>query len=202
MSAKSAAGGVGLALLIATIARSLETHAIPEETFASVLAMTTLFYGQYPFRVRTRDFWVTEAEDTAKRVRGKDKSGRQWQVLLPAATHGLWKSAVNSDRTYYFEGYTGGAGMAPDTWILALSFDDQGRRVPFYVRTYAGYDSKGVADAVDLDGTGPELLQQDWVETSWTTDSRSGYHVISLSRQRGVYGIALTAAGLENLSAI
>jgi hypothetical protein len=77
--------------------------------------------------------------------------------------------------------------MAPATWVLALSFDEQGRPVPFYVMGNATYDSNGIDDVVDLDGTGPELLQQNWAETNWMPDARSGYYITTLYQQRGVY---------------
>jgi hypothetical protein len=90
-------------------------------------------------------------------------------------------------RTYFFAGYTGGAGMAPGSFIVAISFDGQGRPVPFYVTGYANYNRDGIRDLVDLDGNGPELIQQDWVETHSTPDTRAGYYVTTLYRQRGVY---------------
>jgi hypothetical protein len=146
-----------------------------------------LFYERATFNppVRTPDFLVTELENGSKLVRGRDKSGKPWQAVLPPATHGLWKTDVNGTRTYYFAGYTGGAGMAPDTWILTLSFDEQARPVPFYVLSYAAYDGNGINDLLNLDGTGPELLQQDWAETNPV--ERSGYYMTTLYQQRGLY---------------
>jgi len=73
------------------------------------------------------------------------------------------------------------------TWIFILSFDEKGRPVPFYISGYAAYDSKGIGDIVDLDGTGPELVQQNWAETNWMPDARSGYYITTLYQQRGVY---------------
>jgi hypothetical protein len=99
----------------------------------------------------------------------------------------LWETNSNGRRTYYFAGYTGGAGMAPPTWLLILSFDERGRPVPFYVVGRAQYDSRGIDDVLNLDGTGPELLQQDWVETNWMPDSPSGYYITTLYQQRGLY---------------
>jgi hypothetical protein len=77
--------------------------------------------------------------------------------------------------------------MAPDTWILVLSFDEQRRPVPFYVIGYAAYDSNGISDLLNLDGTGPELLQQNWEETDWMPGERSGYYITTLYQQRGIY---------------
>ena len=77
--------------------------------------------------------------------------------------------------------------MAPDTWIFILSFDEQGRPVPFWVRSYAAYDRDGIRDLLNLDGTGPELLQQSWAETHSMPDTRSGYYITTLYQQRGIY---------------
>jgi hypothetical protein len=77
--------------------------------------------------------------------------------------------------------------MAPGSWILVLSFDERGRPVPFYIKGYATVDSTGISDVLNLDGTGPELLQQDWEETHWMPDARSGYYVTTLYQQRGAY---------------
>lgn len=124
---------MALALLIAVTAPSLETQVIPASDLQKRVPMTTVFYQPASLNaaVRTSDFLVTMTDDGGKLARGRDKSGKQWQATLPAATHGLWKTDVNGIRTYYFAGYTGGAGMAPGTWILVLSFDGQGRPVPF-----------------------------------------------------------------------
>lgn len=152
--------------------------------------MTTVFYEHEPFSppVHAPDFLVTETDSGYKLVRGRDKSGKPWQAMLPATTHGIWKTSVNGIRTYYFAGYTGGAGMAPGVWILILSFDGQGRPVPFYVLSSGTtYDGAGISDLLNLDGTGPELLQQEWAETNWMPDGRSGYYITTLYQQRGLY---------------
>jgi hypothetical protein len=181
---------IPLFLLIAVASFSLETHVIPASDLRKRVPMTAVFYERASFNppVRTSDFIVTELEDGSKLARGRDKSGKPWRAVLPAPTRGLWKTDVNGTRTYYFAGYTGGAGMAPDTWILVLSFDEQGRPIPFYVTTsHADYDSKGISDILNLDGTGAELLQQNWAETDWMPGERSGYYITTLYQQRGIY---------------
>ena len=90
-------------------------------------------------------------------ARGRDKTGKAWRAILPPALRGLWMTVQDGSRTYYFAGYTGAAGMAPDTWILALSFDDRGRPVPFYVSTRSAYDARGIKDLLNLDTDGPVL---------------------------------------------
>jgi hypothetical protein len=189
-SVASRATWISLLLLIAVTAFSLETRVIPASDLKKRVLMAAVFYERASFNppVRTSDFLVTELEDGSKLARGRDKSGKTWRAVLPAATRGLWKTDVNGTRTYYFAGYTGGAGMAPDTWILALSFDEQGKPVPFCVTTsHADYDRKGIADILNLDGTGPELLQQNWGGPNWMPGERSGYYITTLYQQRGLY---------------
>lgn len=184
------AAPISLALLIAVTAFSLETHVIPASDLQKRVPMTDLFYQRASFTppVRTPDFLVTDMEDGSGVARGRDKSGKPWRAVLPAAARGLWKTELSGTRTYYFAGYTGGAGMAPDTWILVLSFDEQGRPIPFCVTTsHADYDSKGISDVLNLDGTGPELLQQNWEETDWMPGERSGYYITTLYQQRGLH---------------
>jgi len=146
--------------------------------------MTTVFYQNSALTrpVRAPDFTVTRGPDGSVLAQGK-----RWRAILSPSTHGLWETNLNGRRTYYFAGYTGGAGMAPGTWLLILSFDEQGRPVPFYIVGPATYNSQGIGDVLNLDGTGPELLQQDWVETNWMPDARSGYYVTTLYQQRGLY---------------
>jgi len=179
-----------LVLLTAVTAFSLETQVIPASDLQKRVPMTTVFYQPASFNpppIRTPDFLITMLEDGSRLVCGRDKSGKPWRAVLPATTDGLWKTGVNGTSTYYFAGRTGGAGMAPTTWVLALSFDEQARPVPFYVISYAAYDSNGIIDILNLNGTGPELLQQNWAETHWMPDARSGYYITTLYQQRGIY---------------
>jgi hypothetical protein len=55
------------------------------------------------------------------------------------------------------------------------------------VRSYAAYDRNGIKDVLNLDGTGPELLQQTWEGTNRTDEARSGYYVTTAYEQRGAY---------------
>jgi len=174
--------------VLAMTAFCLETHVIPPSDLRKRVPMTTLFYGHEPVGVvHAPDFMLTETEDGSKLAEGQGRSGRSWRLSLPPTTRGLWEAERNGGRTYYFAGYTGGAGMAPDTWILVLSFDEQRQPVPFYLSTYSGYDSAGIKDALDLDGTGPELLQQSWVETKSPPNVRSGFYITALYQRRGDY---------------
>jgi hypothetical protein len=179
---------VFLTLLLAVTASGLETPGVPASESRNRVPMRTLFDGHGPIKtVRTAEFSLAEVNDGSKRARGRDSSGKPWTVSLPAPVSGLWVSEVRGVRTYYFAGYTGGAGMAPDTWILVISFDVNGRPVPFYFTTYSGYDSDGIKDALDLDGTGPELLQQSWSGIDSKAGTRSGFYITTLYQRRGSY---------------
>lgn len=173
-----------LLFLIAIAAFSLDTQVIPDSDLRRRVPMTTVFYQNSDLTrtVRTSDFTVTRRPDESVLVQGK-----RWRADLSPAMQGLWETNSNGHRTYYFAGYTGGAGMAPGTWLLILSLDERGRPIPFYIVGRAQYDSRGISDVLNLDGTGSELLQQDWVETNWKPDSRSGYYVTTLYQQRGLY---------------
>jgi hypothetical protein len=177
-----------LMVILAGAAFSLETRVIPASDLSKRVPMTTIAYERDSFAgVRTSDFVIAEAADGQKFVRGRDKSRKRWEAVLPAPTHGIWKTELNGVPTYYFAGYTGGAGTAPGAWILVLSFDERGRPVPFYVMSYADYDRNGINDLLNLDGNGPQLLHQKWVETPPALDSRAGYYITTLYQQRGVY---------------
>lgn len=168
---------------------ALETKIIPLSGRQLRARMTTIFYEREPLTpaIQTRDFLITENDGATKLVSGRDKSGKRWTLLLPSATHGLWEISRGAGRVYYFAGYTGGAGMAPGTWIVVLSFNKQDRPNPFYLNTYNGFDQEGITDLLDLDERGPELLQQDWVETNRAPDTRSGYFITAAYLEQGDY---------------
>ena len=58
--------------------------------------------GSFNPPVRTPDFLITELDGGSKLARSRDKPGKPWPAVLPAATRGLWKADVNGSRTYYF----------------------------------------------------------------------------------------------------
>lgn len=157
----------------------------PTELRKRVLMTSLSDFEKFPISVRTPDFVLTSSEvGPIFSVRGQDKRGQRWQVILRDAVRGAWQSGVRERRTYYFAGYTGAAGSGPATWILALSFDEGGKPVPFFVTTHGGYSAKGVEDVLDLDGTGPELLEQSY----WgNIRDDPGYYVTALYQQRGSY---------------
>ena len=137
-------------------------------------------FTKLPLSVRTPDFLLASDEfGPPFSLRGKDKRGHNWRVTLRDAARGAWRSDANGARTYYFDGYTGATGMGPATWILALSFDDSGRPVPFFVTTHGS-----IEDVLDLDGTGPQFLVQEY---QGNIMDDPGYYVTTLYQQRGFY---------------
>lgn len=157
----------------------------PAERRSRVLMAPISDFTKFPIRIRTPDFVLTSGDTgPAFSLRGRDQRGKQWQVTLGDAVRGAWQNGTPERRTYYFAGYTGAAGSGPATWILALSFDQDGQPVPFFVRTHGSYDSEGIEDILDLDGNGPELLEQDY----WgNIRDDPGYYVTTLYQQRGYY---------------
>jgi len=191
MSGARRAGQIAMlaALLFIGKAFSLATHVIPDAELAKRVRLTRLadFVKSPDAHVRTADFEASRDEDSLLVARGRDRAGKLWELHLSAASHGLWVTAAERTRTYFFAGYTGGAGMAPPAWIVALSFDSQRRPVTFCVRGYENYGNTGIEELVNLDGTGPELIVREWVETDALPDARSGYYVTTLYQQRGIY---------------
>ena len=157
----------------------------PAERRSRVLMTPVCDFAKFPIRARTRDFVLSSGEaGPIFSLNGQDQRGRQWQVILRDAVRGAWQSGARERRTYYFAGYTGAAGSGPATWILALSFNERRQPVPFFVTTHGSYDSKGIEDVLDLDGKGPELLEQDY----WgNIRDDPGYYVTTLYQQRGPY---------------
>jgi hypothetical protein len=170
-----------LAPFLAIAACCLKTNLLLPSELRKRVPMTEITdFTKSPLFVRTPDFLLASSDTGALfSLQGRDKRGRDWRVRLRDASRGAWRSETNGRRTYYFDGYTGAAGMAPATWILALSFDQIGRPVPFYITTHGG-----IEDILDLDGTGPELLVQDY-QGSMMDDP--GYYVTTLYQQRGLY---------------
>ena len=172
------------AFLLAVTAFCLETKLILPGELRRQVPMTAITdFKQIPLSVRTPDFLLTSGGTGPPfSLQGRDKQGRRWRVTLRDASRRAWRSDAKGVRTYYFAGYTGAAGSGPVTWILALSFDELGRPVPFFVTTHGSYDAGGIQDVLDLDGTGPELL----VQSYWgNIMDDPGYYVTTLYRQRG-----------------
>lgn len=75
---------VPLSLLIA-MAFALETDLIPVSDLQKRVPMTTVVYESASLnpKFRTTDFLLTMTRDGANLARGRDKSGKLWQAILP-----------------------------------------------------------------------------------------------------------------------
>jgi len=180
---------------------ALETKLLPDaEIQKRRVPMSTVFFANLPATpVRTPDFTLTTDREGTPVAQGRDKTGNAWRIMLPPAIRGLWLVGNGPGRTYYFAGYTGGAGMAPDSWILAVSFDDKARPSPFHIRSYAAYDAKGIKDLLQFSAGNPILLQQTWLENNWKPAARSGYYITSAYHQKGVFWYK-TSASYDSIS--
>jgi hypothetical protein len=170
-----------LAAFLTVPAYCLETALLSPAERAKRVPMTQFAdFVNRRLPAQTLDFSLAVTESSPSYcLKGRDKEERPWRLCLRDAVHSGWRSAAKGTRTYYFTGYTGANGMGPLTWILALSFDDRGRPVPFFV-----YTPGGIEDVLDLDGTGPELLVQDYQGNRMDDP---GYFVTTVYQQRGPY---------------
>ena len=181
---------IATALLSSGIAVSLTTDVIPKSDLRKRAVMVPIAAAWSPSNpVKTADF-VTRFRDDRILLRGRDATGHSWSASLPPSGRGIWRTGIGARRTYYVVGYTGGSGIAPQTWIFAFSFDAQGRPLPFFVSSYSEYDANGLKDLLNLDGTGPQLIQQDWCDTHWDRSQvgmQSGLWLTTLYEQRNGY---------------
>jgi hypothetical protein len=163
----------------------LETQLLTPFERSRRVPMTPLTdFGKFPVSVHAADFVLSSHDNSPPFVRGKDKQNRPWEVRLRYALHGVWQSGEGESRVYYFAGYTGAAGLAPMVWIVALTFDSDRRPVPFYIITHGTYNRKGIDDVVDLDGDGPQILEQSYTGSRM---SDPGYYITVLYQKRGPY---------------
>src|SRR5487761_2161835 len=87
----------------------------------------------------TRAVWANDHI----RFEGRDDQGKPWQALLPVS-RGLGKSEVwqadfdrNSRQDLLFAGFSSPSGRCLDIVTLSfLMFDEQGRPVPWVLKTY------------------------------------------------------------------
>jgi hypothetical protein len=175
-----------LMLLFAVAGLCLESKLITPAELRTRVPMTMISeFSKFPIRVQTQDFVLASNETPPLfTLTGRDRRGKPWLVILRDAVHHAWATRGRGGRTYYFDGYTGAAGMGPFMWILAISFDTDGMPVPFFVVTHGTSSTNGIDDVLDLDGTGAELLEQDY----WGSRMEDpGHFVTTLYQRRGAY---------------
>lgn len=108
-------------------------------------------------------------------IKGKDKSGAAWRVQLGQlsgyGSH-LYTADLDRDRVQdlVIVSPTGGNGLAPTQHLFALTFDEQGRPVPFEADGYFEEDERGIFDLLDIDRDGrAELLYMNFDDGYWVT---------------------------------
>ncbi len=149
--------------------------------------MTRIAPASLPDRlIQVHGLTLSKNPESRLVVQGRDKARRPWQITFPPPLDGGWVVDNNSSRTYYFAGYTGGAGVAPDSWVIALSFDEKGRPTPFHMLSNHARDAQGICDLLQVDPGSPLLLHQYWLE-KWEGFIRGGYFVTGAYRQQCPY---------------
>jgi hypothetical protein len=181
----SRVGVVSSLFLVRAWAFCLTTDVIPKADLDKRVPMTAIATRWNPEApLNTPDFRAT-FEGGHIVLQGRN---RGWRASLPPAGRAAWRTGAGQDRTYYFSGYTGASGIGAPAWIFILSFDTEGRPIPFYLVGYSVYDDQGITDLLNLDGTGPQLLHQNWCETGWDRNSmQSGFWITTLYQRSGGY---------------
>ncbi len=118
-----------------------------------------------------------EADEEGRAVvSGKDKRGGAWRVRLGTlmTSYAARLYAADLDRNgiqdLFIVAPTGGNGLAPTSHFYALTFDAEGRPVPFEADGYFEEDKRGLFDLLDLDGDGrAELLYMNFDDGYWVT---------------------------------
>lgn len=108
-------------------------------------------------------------------VEGKDKGGAAWRVQLGNLSgYGsrLYTADLDRDKVndLVILSPTGGNGLAPTHNLIALTFDEKGRPVPFEADGYFEEDARGLLDLIDIDRDGrAELLYMNFDDGYWVT---------------------------------
>ena len=107
---------------------------------------------------------------------GKDKSGKEWSVILGGTTvmHGFKFYTADLDKNGIQDGvllaYTMGNGTAPTRHIDTLTFDDAGRPILFEIEGYFHEVADGIFDVVDLDSDDhAEIIYMNHSNGYWVT---------------------------------
>ena len=108
-------------------------------------------------------------------INGQDRDGAAWRVRLGHLSgYGSHLYTADLDRDKVNDlvilSTTGGNGLAPTSHLFALTFDEQGRPVPFEAEGYFEYGERSIFDLLDLDRDGrAELLYMKFDEGYWVT---------------------------------
>jgi hypothetical protein len=120
---------------------------------------------------------VRHDSDERMSIVGRDARGREWRVLLGATAYSypcrFYTADLDRNRTRdaVFVCPTGGNGLAPSRHLFALTFDSEGRPVPFEAEGYFEDGPRGVFDLVDTDRDGrAELIHMSYDDGYWITN--------------------------------
>lgn len=110
-------------------------------------------------------------------ITGKDKKGYPWSADLNdfalAYACRFYSADLDSNgiRDLVMIFPTGGNGLAPTSHFFSLTFDEQGRPVPFEADGYFEESAEGVTDLVDLNKDGrAELIYMNFDDGYWITN--------------------------------
>ncbi len=108
-------------------------------------------------------------------IKGRDSVGAEWRVRLGNLSgygSNLYTADLDRDKVndLVIVSPTGGNGLAPTKHLIALTFDEKGRPIPFEADGYFEEDARGIFDLLDIDRDGrAELLYMNFDEGYWVT---------------------------------
>lgn len=137
---------------------------------------------------------VTKSAGNELLITGRDKKGFPWRVNLGAFVLAYACRFYSADldrngiRDLVLIHPTGGNGFAPTSHFFSLTFDEQGRPLPFEADGYFQDSTDGIFDLVDLNSDGrAELIYMNFDDGYWITNL---YEVSGAKWQRvkGLHG--------------
>lgn len=107
-------------------------------------------------------------------VRGTDNQSKPWSLIASSWTGcaSIWIADLDNNgcEDLIILMRTGGCGWSPNSQLLVLMFEKNGRPFPWAVDGYFDVDSHGVKDFVDLNNNGrAELMRQSRDDGYWIT---------------------------------
>jgi hypothetical protein len=120
------------------------------------------------YRIAPTDFVLT--------LSGNDKEGKPWSVDLFQVGCGaprLYESDLDKDGTVdaVIVNNTCGNGLAPSSHVVAVTFDETGRPIPFEAEGYFLEANDGIDALVDLDRNGlADLVFMNFSDGYWITN--------------------------------
>ena len=105
---------------------------------------------------------------------GTDNDGKPWTLTSSAwmGSASVWTADLdkNGRADIIILMHTGGCGWAPNTQLLVLMFEQNGRPYPFIADGYFTVDSHGIKDFVDAENNGhSQLIRQSFDDGYWIT---------------------------------